>query len=127
MKFKLDENFGRSAQQLFRDQQHDAVTVPDEGLRGASHRTIADAARREGRILVTMDHDFSNMLRFPPEETPGVVIINPPERVSANLLMRLLGTLLKALAGRQIAGRLWIVEPGRIREHVSEFPDPGDS
>jgi predicted nuclease of predicted toxin-antitoxin system len=123
MKFKLDENFGRSVQKLFTDGGHEAVTVRDEKLAGATDERVLQAANAEGRILVTLDHDFANVLRFPPEETAGVPVINPPGRVSTELLRQLVLGLLQALATKRLSGKLWIVELGRIREHVSEPPD----
>jgi predicted nuclease of predicted toxin-antitoxin system len=123
MKFKLDENFGRRVQQLFTESGQDAVTVRDEKLAGAADERVLQAATAEGRILVTLDHDFANVLRFPPEETAGVAVINPPGRVSTALLRQLVLALLQALTAQRLSGKLWIVEPGRIREHISETPD----
>jgi predicted nuclease of predicted toxin-antitoxin system len=117
MKFKLDENFGRAVQEVFRTRGHDAVTVRDEKLGGALDPRVLDAGSREGRILVTMDQDFANVLRYPPHNTHGVAVIRIPGRASLPLLATLVRTLLEALEKKQIKGRLWIVEPGRIREH----------
>lgn len=63
MRFKLDENLGRRVQQLFREADHDAETVPDEQLRGCSDQTLYEICRVENRCLVTLDLDFSNVLR----------------------------------------------------------------
>jgi predicted nuclease of predicted toxin-antitoxin system len=123
MKFKLDENFGRSVQKFFTEGGHDAVTVRDEKLGGAADERVLQAATAEGRILVTLDHDFANVLRFPPEETAGVAVINPPGRVSTPLLSQLVLALLQALTTGRLSGKLWIVEPGRIREHITEPSD----
>jgi hypothetical protein len=78
MKFKLDENFGHNVQQVFLDRGHDAVTVRDEDLGGAKDRDVLTAAVAEGRLLVTMDQDFGNVIAFPPERTAGIAVINIP-------------------------------------------------
>jgi len=119
MKFKLDENFGRSIQRFIRDAGHDCLAVVDENLSGAPDNEVFDAANAEKRILVTMDHDFGNVLVYPPEHRYGMALINPPGRSSMKLLHILVSTLLEALKNHDIKGRLWIVEPGRIREHES--------
>ncbi len=119
MRFKLDENFGRSIQKLIQDGGHDCKTVREENLRGAPDPEVLEAAKEEKRILVTMDHDFGNVLFYPPEKTSGIAVINPPGRSSLELLHLLVLTLLEALKSRDIDGRLWIIEPGRIREHES--------
>ena len=119
MKFKLDENLGPSIQAIFHEHGHDCATVREEGLGGADDPEVFRAAVVEGRILVTNDHDFGNVLVYPPEDTAGIVVLNPPGRVSHRLLQRLVLALLDTLSREDIRRRLWIVEPGRIREHQS--------
>ena len=71
---------------------------------------------RLGRILVTLDLDFSNVIRYPPERTPGLIVLRGPNDLFPTVRMLIL-TLVDALVGDTPAGRLWIVEPGRIRIH----------
>lgn len=120
MEFKLDENFSRTIQQLFLEQGHDWVTVRDENLAGAPDDDVLRAARKETRVLVTMDYDFTNVLRYPPHQTSGIVVINLPGRTSITLLKNLVTSMLNMISVEGIRGKLWIVEPGRIREHESE-------
>ena len=61
--------------------------------------------------------DFSNPLRFPPEGTPGIAVLRLPSPASLESLREVLGVLLAALAIRPIDGRLWIVQPGAVREY----------
>jgi predicted nuclease of predicted toxin-antitoxin system len=119
MKFKLDENFGPTVPAVFQQRGHDCRTVHQERLTGADDAAVLAATVAEERILVTMDHDFGNVLAYPPETTSGVAVINPPGRVSRQLLALLLESLLVACEQQQLQGNLWIVEPGRIREHRS--------
>ena len=117
MKFKLDENFGPTAHQVFQRRGLDCQTVHDEGLAGADDPAVLAAAVAEGRVLVTMDHDFGNVLVYPPESSCGVAIVNLPGRASRGLLAAVLESFLVACEQQQLRGKLWIVEPGRIREH----------
>jgi len=119
MRFKLDENFGVSIQKIFQDQGHDCLTVRDENLLGVRDSEVLSVATDEKRVLVTMDHDFGNVFSYPPHEASGIAVINPPGRSSLAVLHTLILTLIEALNTRNIHGRLWIVEPGRIREHES--------
>jgi predicted nuclease of predicted toxin-antitoxin system len=120
VRFKLDENLGPSIEVLFREHGHDCTTVREEGLAGADDPLVLRAALSENRILVTNDHDFGNVLVYPPERTAGIAVLNPPGRTSLQLLRRLATTLLETLAIESVEGKLWIVEPGRIREHQSD-------
>ncbi len=70
----------------------------------------------EGNILVTLDLGFSNVLRFPPEGTPGLVVLRGPNDLFATMRI-LVQTLIDALNTGTPSGRLWIVELGRIRVH----------
>jgi predicted nuclease of predicted toxin-antitoxin system len=123
MKLKLDENLGRHVQQLFRDQGHEAVTIAGERLSSASDESLIEACRREGRALVTLDLDFGNPLLFRPSEYPGIAVLRlPPKPAHADLLAAV-RTLLRALAEGEIAGKLWIVQPGRLREYQESRRD----
>jgi predicted nuclease of predicted toxin-antitoxin system len=120
MKFKLDENFGVRTRHIFRSLGHDVQTVRDEGLQGCSDQTLFDVAGKEKRCLVTLDLDFSDVLRFPPETSSGIVILRIPQNPTLPLLEQLVRQFLRALEGMSVDGRLWIVEIGRIRIHQSE-------
>ena len=117
MKFKLDENLGASVQKIFLEADHDCRTVREEKLVGVPDPEIFSAAKTEKRILLTMDHDFGNVLAFRHEVSAGVAVLNPPGRPSLPLLRVLAHTLLEALKSNDIDGHLWVIEPGRIREH----------
>lgn len=119
MKFKLDENFGPTVHQVFQKRGLDCRTVPEEGLSGSPDPDVLAAAVAEERVLVTLDKDFANVLMFPPEATCGVVVVKLPQRATRALLAAVLNSFLTACETQQVHGRLWIVEPGRIREHQS--------
>lgn len=122
MKVKLDENLGTRLQAEFRAAGHDVATVADEGLSGTRDDDLFATCRTEGRLLVTLDVGFGNLLRFSCEETAGIAVLRVREGAGHALLRSLATTLTAALATRPIAGRLWIVEPGRIRERIGDEP-----
>lgn len=63
MRFLLDANMPRAAEDLLLDQSHDALHVRDIGLRNAPDQRIDNYARAEGRALVTRDLDFADVRR----------------------------------------------------------------
>lgn len=75
MRFKLDENFGISMLKIFREAGHDVQTILDEKMGGCPDQTVYEACCNENRCLVTLDLDFSNILRFSPEKCGGIVVI----------------------------------------------------
>jgi predicted nuclease of predicted toxin-antitoxin system len=117
MKCKLDENLGDIGRDVLTASGHDVSTVVMQELSGSVDVALYEACRREGRVLITLDRDFGEVLRFAPEGTAGIAILDCRGRLSpTNILARIkeLATLLKTEA---IDGRLWIVEPGRVRIH----------
>jgi predicted nuclease of predicted toxin-antitoxin system len=122
MKVKLDENLGTRLQAEFRAAGHDVATVAGEGLSGTSDEDLFQVCGTESRVLVTLDVGFGNLLRFPCEGTAGVAVLRVPEGAHHALMRSLATTLTAALATRSIEGRLWIVEPGRIRERIGGEP-----
>jgi predicted nuclease of predicted toxin-antitoxin system len=114
VKLLLDENLSPVHARRLREAGHDAVAVVESGLGGAADSAIGDFARAQQRILVTLDADFSHILRFPPDGTAGVIWLKPwPPTETA--VVTLLDGALRQLADVSLAGKLAVVEPGRIR------------
>ncbi|MBI4771350.1 MAG: DUF5615 family PIN-like protein, partial [Chloroflexi bacterium] len=66
VRFLIDADLPRSVAQVIRQRGHEAVDVRDIGLRSAKDAVIAEHARSEGYCLLTGDHDFSDIRRYPP-------------------------------------------------------------
>lgn len=120
MKLKLDENLSERHAQSARQRGHDATTVLAEDLCSASDATVLDTACREGRVLITMDKDLSNTIRFPPQRYAGIVVLRLAEPIALASIERGIGVFLDAAMTKSPVGRLWIID----RERVREFADP---
>ena len=116
MRFKLDENLDVTLASVLQQAGHDVVTVLSEGVSGHADIEIYRICQAETRTLVTMDLDYSNPLRFPAAGTPGIIILRPP-RPLISLIRLLFAALPKLLQETDPTGRLWIVEPARLRIH----------
>lgn len=114
MRFKLDENLDLRLIPLVAEGGHDVDAVLEEGLSGQPDEAIYQACITSGRILITLDLDFSNPFRFPPAQTEGIVVVRPPRAVLP-LIRATLASALADLKARPLRGLLLIVEPGRIR------------
>ena len=117
MKLKLDENLGVRGKHVLDAAGHDACTVAAQKLTAADDRHLIEICRLEGRALVTLDVDFANPLVFPPADYAGIAVIRLPKRPTAADLQAGLETLVRALNVESLAGRLRIVERGRVRIH----------
>jgi predicted nuclease of predicted toxin-antitoxin system len=117
VKFKLDENLGRSALEVLIQAGHDADNVLQEGLSGTDDENLFRMCQAEERALITLDHDFGQTLRFPPKASFGIAVLELPRRVNPQSVIVRMKELLVLIAQRPIQGELWIVEPGRVRIH----------
>jgi len=115
MKFKLDENLGSLGKAILAADGHDVMTVIEQRLSGASDQRLYEICREEGRVLVTLDQDFGEVLRFPPEAGPGIAVLAIPGRMSPTAIVSRISEMAKLIRTQPINGQLWIIEPGRIR------------
>ena len=60
MKFKIDQNLPIEAAELLKAAGHDAMTVYQQTLGGASDERIVDVCKDADRILITADLDLSD-------------------------------------------------------------------
>lgn len=114
MKFLLDENLSPAHAALLRSMGYDAVAVMEVGLAGASDPAVAAFAVEQGRLLITLDGDFANIIRFPPDRTAGIIRLrlHPP---TEGAIERRLRSAIPQLADRDLSGRLVVVQADRIR------------
>ena len=117
MKIKLDENLGDRGAEILRAAGYSVTTVVEEGLSSASDDRLIEVCRSERKCLVTLDLDFGNPLRFDPSRHFGIVVLRLPLRFSASDLLDAIRTLAIGLADSVVAGKLWIVQRGRIKEY----------
>ncbi|MCA9418150.1 MAG: DUF5615 family PIN-like protein [Candidatus Omnitrophica bacterium] len=120
MKLKLDENLGHRVRRLFTEAGHDVHTVFDEDLSGAPDEEIFEACVREERTLITLDHDFGNILRFAYQDSPGIAILEKPEATDYSALLALCQQVSDHLETGSIHNCLWIASPKKIRIRYPE-------
>jgi predicted nuclease of predicted toxin-antitoxin system len=114
VKFLLDENLSPLHAQTLRGLGHDAISVAALGLSGADDPAVRAAAIEGGRILVTLDGDFANVLRYPPAGTPGVLRfrLHPATEEAIDAALRWAVT---RLAETRLDGKLVVADDKRIR------------
>ena len=120
LKIKLDENIGRRGVEFLKAAGHDVMTVRDQRLEGSKDLTLYGVCVQERRVLVTLDRDFGEVLRFPPTPSAGIVVLDVGSRASISAIHGRLRDFLTVADGQQVAGKLWIVEPGRVRIHLAK-------
>jgi len=114
LRFLTDEDIPRSTARILRDAGFDAVDVRDVGLRGKSDALVYAYAQREGRLLITCDLGFSNILKFPPSKSVGLLVVRIPDSEPINSFNH---EILRAVTeiGENLLQHLAIVEIGKVR------------
>ena len=120
MKLKLDENLGKKPAEVLREAGHEVSTVADQGLQASSDKRLIEACSKEDRCMVSLDLDFANPLVFKPSEHAGIAVLRLPKKATPQHLLETVRTLADGLARDDITGKLWVVQPNRIRLHQEE-------
>jgi predicted nuclease of predicted toxin-antitoxin system len=126
LKLKLDENLGRRGQEILALAGHDVSTVAQQHLQGIVDAELIERCRTEARCLVTLDLGFASPLIFLPSRYAGIAVLRLPSKPSSVDLAALVQTLADALQTEGLAGKLWIVERGRIRIYQEETKSEGN-
>lgn len=114
LKFKFDENLPIEAANLFNEFGYDAETVLSEGLQGSTDVALINVCKREGRILITFDLDFSDVRVYSPGAVPGIIVVRLADQ-SIDITLSVLKKIVSAMKEESPAGKLWIADEKKIR------------
>lgn len=119
MKFLIDESIQRRVADLLVEQGHDALHVLPIDLGGSSDDRVLAAARQDGRVVVTADTDFGDLLALSGEPRPSVLLLRRPGRRPEERTQAILAAV-ESIGDRLESGAVVVVEPHRIR--VRDLP-----
>ncbi|MBN2295806.1 MAG: DUF5615 family PIN-like protein [Pirellulales bacterium] len=114
VKFKIDENLPSETAEILSEAGHDALTVHDQQMVGESDANLSETCRREGRSIVTLDLDFSDIRTYPPKDYAGIVVLRPA-RFDKNHVLAIIRRLPLILEAEPLSGKLWIVDETSVR------------
>ncbi len=114
MKFLADMGISMSIVEFLRKYGHEVVHLREQGLEKLPDDMILDKARNEGRILLTFDLDFGDLLSTNLQPLPSVIIFRLQNQTPSAVMPRLLETLSNCSA-ELLAGSIVIVEDFRYR------------
>ena len=109
MKFLIDEDVPFKLIKMLESLSHDALRVKE----ASADIDIAGQSKKEGRILVTLDKDFTNRTLFPPKEYNIIhIAIHPPY---ANTVVEAIITLLENVPPNELKGLIVLHRSGPVR------------
>ena len=121
MRFKTDENLPREVADYLAQSGHEALRVDEQGLAGVADPGVAAVCLVERRAIVTLDTDFMDIRRFPPEQYSGIIVLRP-HRQTVPRILALTHRLVSLLGSEPLLGKLWVVDDGRVRIRPEDSP-----
>jgi predicted nuclease of predicted toxin-antitoxin system len=123
MRFKTDENLPVEIADLLRQYKHDAVSVHEQGLAGSADPDVAAVCQSEQRAIVTLDLDFSDIRRYPPDQYSGIIVLRPVVQ-TVPALLRIVGQVVVLLNQQPVERCLWVVDDHHVRIREPGQSDP---
>lgn len=112
MRFLADESLDFAVVRRLRADGHDVVALAESAPRSSDVEVVALAVR-DGRVLLTEDKDFGQLVFAEKRATAGVILIRYPGNPRSILAQAVAG--LVAEQGERLASRFVVIEPGRVR------------
>lgn len=112
MKFLADENMERPVVQWLRDQQMDIEWIAEVAPRSSDLQVI-ERAKRDGRILITSDLDFGELVIRYQADVSGVILFRWGEKFM-NQKLEILSRCWKQACSR-LPGHFVVVTEDKIR------------
>ena len=112
MRFLADESCAGRVVRALREAGHDVTSVRDT-IRGASDKSVLDAALRERRLLLTEDKDFGELVFGRGDPALGVVLLRYPAAARSQMARRVLDHV--TVRGTELVGSFVVIEPSRTR------------
>jgi len=114
LNFLIDASLPRSTKAIIESLGHNAVDVRDILLPASTDADIASMALDENQVIITRDFDFANILLYPPEKYPGIIVLKVRALKPAEI-NRIIELFLKTTFPETILHSLIILEPNRYR------------
>jgi predicted nuclease of predicted toxin-antitoxin system len=119
VRFLVDECLSTRISALLAAAGHDAVHVVDCGLAGKPDELVLAQAMDDGRVLLSADTDFGEILARSGNPLPSVILFRREDRSAASLVSVLLANL-DTVADELDRGAFVVIAEERIR--IRELP-----
>lgn len=117
MLFFADHCVPRSIGETLESNGHEVIRLTDRLQPEAKDADVITEAQESDAILLSLNGDFADLLRYPPEQYGGIVALqvrNRPEAISS-IMDKLLDYLEQHPQQSHYTGKLFLVEAHRIR------------
>ena len=119
MKFLTDENIASSVVHFLRKSGYDVKDIKESNLYGISDKEVLKIAFEEGRIVITHDKDFGNLLTFSREKHRGVILLRLNNQRPYNVLKVLIKVLKSSIANK-LENNLCVISELQVTVHKKQ-------
>jgi predicted nuclease of predicted toxin-antitoxin system len=119
VQFLADESFDFGAVCALREAGHDVVAIVELDP-GIPDPEVARLALEDGRILLTEDKDFGQLVHAAGTTAHGVLFVRFPAKMRQGMI-RSVEAIVERL-GTKLRGHFVVLQPGQAR--ISELPRP---
>jgi predicted nuclease of predicted toxin-antitoxin system len=112
MRFLADENVSRWVIERLRNDGHDVVSIA-ETRSGARDEEVLSVADADGRILISEDRDFGELVIRQRLSVRGMVLLELDRLSNAREAVTVAEVV--SMHADRLVGNLVVIEPGRIR------------
>jgi len=119
VRFLADESCDGRVVRALRAAGHDVQSAAND-LRGAADSAVSDAAFVEGRVVVTEDRDFGQLVFVAGARSVGTILIRWPADDRDGIAHRLVEVV--STLGDRILGSFTVVQPTGVRSRRIRRP-----
>lgn len=112
MRFLADESCDAALVRALREAGHEVASVRDT-MPGATDRSVLDASLHDGRLLLTEDKDFGELVFANGAPAFGVLLLRYAIAARSRVARRLVDFV--AIRGAELEGSFVVLEPSRTR------------
>ena len=88
MRFIADENIPNALILAIRRKSYSIKDIKEENLIGISDQELLAIAKKEQRIIITFDKDFTNLLQFPLKSHSGIMVLRYSNKYVQNVVTK---------------------------------------
>lgn len=116
MRIFANENVFEPMIEWLKQNGHEVISVRNTEYSGVTDDDIYAKAVKDKLVILTMDKDFSRIIRFPPKACGGIIVVKI-YRVSVDKTTELFAKYFGALSEEKIRDNLVIIMPNGVRIH----------
>jgi len=110
VRVKVDEDLPKAAVQVLRRHGHEASSVIEQGMGGATNHSLWQAVQTEHRFRVTADKGFGDIRDYPPGTHAGILLLRA-DQAGIRPVLELLEQTLAAYDLQALVGAVAVVTP----------------